>query len=113
MAERALGAVSAAEQRKSPRLRLQMPMFLRGVNMQGEEFLELAKTLDISSGGAFLACSRTLRTTDLITLTIPAPPPSANALVPAGNPPMQARVRRVTPAGDVNFLGVEFLKPLG
>lgn len=106
-------AVSAAERRKAPRLHLQMPMFLRGFNAQGEEFLELTKTLDISAGGAYLACSRLLNRNDMVSLTIPAPPPSSNGLVPAGNPPMQARIRRVQPAGDVNLLGVEFLKPIG
>ncbi len=105
--------VSAAERRGSTRLRLQMPMFLRGLNKQGEEFLELAKTLDISAGGAYLACSRMLQGNDLITLTIPAPPPSSSGLIPAGNPPMQARVRRVERAGEVNLLGVEFIKPIG
>jgi len=88
-------------------------MFLRGKNQRGEEFLELAKTLDISATGALVACSRHLLSEDLISLTIPAPPPSNNGLIPAGSPPMQARVRRVLHAGEVNLLGVEFLKPLG
>jgi len=88
-------------------------MFLRGMNQRGEEFLELAKTLDISSTGALLACTRPLLSNDLISLTIPAPPPSSNGLIPAGTPPMQARVRRILHAGDVNLLGVEFLKPIG
>ncbi len=88
-------------------------MFLRGMNLQGEEFLELAKTLDISANGALLVCSRVLASNDLISLTIPAPPPSTNGLIPAGNPPMQARVRRAMHAGELNLLGVEFLKPIG
>jgi hypothetical protein len=104
---------NGADRRRNPRLRLQMPMFLRGTNAQGEEFLELAKTLDISSCGAYLACSRLLRMNDLVSLTIPAPPPTHNGLVPAGTPPMQARIRRVERAGDVNLLGVEFAKPIG
>ena len=104
---------SATERRGSGRLRLQMPMFLRGANQQGEEYLELAKTLDISATGALLACSRALRSNDLVSLTIPAPPPSNSGLVPAGNPPMQARVRRVIHAGEMNLFGVEFLKPIG
>ena len=88
-------------------------MFLRGANPQGEEFLELAKTLDISASGALVACVRTLRPNDLVSLTIPAPPPSNSGLVPAGNAPMQARVRRILHAGEVNLFGVEFLKPIG
>ena len=104
---------SAADRRSNARLHLQMPMFLRGKNQQGEEFLELAKTLDISATGALVACSRPLLSNDLISLTIPAPPPSSSGLIPAGSPPLQARVRRVLHAGEMNLLGVEFLKPIG
>lgn len=101
------------ERRRAQRLQIQMPMFLRGTNPQGEDFLELAKTLDISAGGAYLACSRALHRNDIVSLTIPAPPPSNSGLVPGGTPPMQARVRRVQQAGEMNLLGVEFLRPIG
>ena len=87
-------------------------MFLRASNSRGEEFVELAKTLDISSSGAYLACSRILKMNDVISLTIPAPPPAHSGLVPTATPPIQARVRRVEPAGDVTLLGVEFTRPI-
>lgn len=87
-------------------------MFVRGVDAYGEEVLELAKTLDISAVGAFLASSRPLRLQELITLTIPVPSVSSAGLVPAGMPPIQARVRRQEKAGDVHLVGLEFLKPL-
>ncbi len=109
----ATNTVSVVDRRGSSRLRLQMPMFLRGVSPKGEEFLELAKTLDISATGALLACSRALTSNELISLTIPAPPPSNNGLIPASSPPMQARIRRMLHAGEANLVGVEFLKPIG
>jgi len=87
-------------------------MFVRGVDAYGEEFLDLAKTLDISAVGAFLASSRTLRANDVVSLTIPAPPPSSSGLVPAATPPIQARVRRLQSAGDTQLVGLEFLRPL-
>lgn len=104
--------LGAADRRRSPRLHLQVPMFIRASNSRGEEFVELAKTLDISSGGAYLACSRVLRMNELVSLTIPAPPPSHSGLVPTATPPIQARVRRVEPTGDMTLLGVEFTRPL-
>ena len=87
-------------------------MFIRGIDAYGESFLELTKTLDISSSGALLASPRSLRANEIISLTVPAPPPSSTGLIPAATPPIQARVRRLFPAGDVHLAGVEFLKPL-
>jgi len=87
-------------------------MFIRGIDVHGEEFLDLTKTLDISARGAYLASTRPLRVNDLLSLTIPAPSPSAAGLVPTTNAPISARVRRLQPAGDVHLVGVEFLRSL-
>jgi PilZ domain-containing protein len=100
------------ERRRFQRMRLQVPLFIRGRDAHGEQFLELAKTLDISGLGAFLTCPRALAVNEVITLTIPAPSITSSALVPAGMPPIQARVKRQQEAGDVHLVGVEFLKPL-
>jgi len=101
-----------AERRRAPRLHLQVPMFIRGTDTYGEDFLDLSKTLDISAGGAYLASSRSIRPNELLSLTIPAPTPSSAGLIPAAMAPIQARVRRLQAAGDVTLAGVEFLKPL-
>lgn len=101
------------ERRRFQRIRLQVPLFVRGKDAQGEQFLELAKTLDISGLGAFITCPRRLAVNDVVTLTIPAPSITSSALVPAGMPPIQAKVRRQQEAGDVYLVGVEFLKPIG
>lgn len=101
------------ENRRSQRLHLQVPLFVRGKDAYGEQFLDLAKTLDISSLGAFLTCPRPLTINDVVILTIPAPSITSSGLVPAGMPPIQARVKRQQEAGDVHLVGVEFLKPIG
>jgi hypothetical protein len=103
--------LTPAERRRSQRIHLQIPMFVRGVDAVGIEFLDLTKTLDISATGAFLASSRLLRDDQLLNLTIPAPP-SPSSMLPAETPPIQARVRRHRMAGDVYLLGVEFVKSL-
>lgn len=103
---------SLAERRKSPRLRLQVPLFVRGVDTFGEEFLDLTKTLDISATGARLASPRSLRANELVSLTIPAPSPSSAGLIPESDGPIQARVRRLQPAGDVHLIGVEFVRAI-
>lgn len=101
------------ERRRFQRIHLQIPMFVRGRDAHGEQFLELAKTLDISALGAFVTCPRPLSVNEIVTLTIPAPSITSSALVPAGMPPIQARVKRYQQAGDVYLVGVEFLKPIG
>ncbi|MGH9681890.1 MAG: hypothetical protein ACRD4Y_18240, partial [Candidatus Acidiferrales bacterium] len=60
-----------AERRRSQRIHLQIPMFVRGVDAAGTEFLDLTKTLDISATGAYLASTRSLRADQLLNLTIP------------------------------------------
>ncbi len=97
--------LTPAERRRSPRIHVQIPMFVRGVDASGAEFLDLTKTLDISATGAFLASPRSLRADQLLNLTIPAPPSPSST-------PIQARVRRHRTANGIHLLGVEFLKAL-
>jgi hypothetical protein len=100
------------ERRRFPRIHLQVPLFVRGKDAQGEQFLELAKALDISALGALVTCPKALGLGDFVTLTIPAPSITSSALIPNGMPPIQARVRRQQEAGDIYLVGVEFIKPL-
>ncbi len=104
--------MSPAERRRFPRMRLQMPVFVRGVDAAGTEFLELTKTLNISATGAFVASPRRLDAENIVHLTIPAPPPPSTGMVPLETPPIQARIRRQQAAGDVHLVGLEFLKAL-
>jgi hypothetical protein len=101
-----------SEARRSSRLKLQIPMFIRARDSQGEQFLELAKTLDISATGARIACPRPLNPGSLLTVTIPAPSLTSSALVPAGMPPIQCRVTRQQDAGDTFLIAVEFTNPI-
>jgi hypothetical protein len=101
------------ERRRFQRIHLQVPLLIRGKDAYGEQFLELAKTLDISANGAFLTSPRPLSIMEIVILTIPAPSITSSALVPAGMPPIQAKVKRSQEAGDVHLIGVEFTKPIG
>jgi hypothetical protein len=104
--------VTFAQQRQDPRIRIQIPVFLRGTDALGAEFIELTKTLNISSSGACIASSRLLQMEQVIQLTIPTPSPSTSGLVPHETPPISARVRRQESAGDLRLFGLEFLRPL-
>ena len=98
--------------RRSPRIRLQVPVFVRGTDAMGSEFIELTKTLNISALGACIASQHILRPTQIVHLTIPAPSPAAPSLVPSETPPISARVLRQDLVGDARLFGLEFLRPL-
>ena len=100
------------QRRGSPRIRLQVPVFLRGSDASGVEFIELTKTLNIGAAGACIASSHVLRPDQVVYLTIPAPSASSSSLVPNETPPIAAKVLRQESAGDMRLFGLEFLRPL-
>ncbi len=105
-------SVDPSQRRRSPRLRLQIPVFLRGVDASGSEFIELTKTLNICATGACVTSAHILRPEQVVHLTIPAPSSSSSSLIPSETPPITAKVLRQDVAGEVRLFGLEFLKPL-
>ena len=106
------GVVESRSIRRSPRIRLQVPVFVRGTDAFGSEFIELTKTLDISAFGACITCLHLLQANQMIHLTIPAPSPVSLGLVPSETPPILARVLRQNMVGDARLFGLEFSHPL-
>jgi len=98
--------------RRSPRIRLQVPVFLRGTDVSGAEFIELTKTLNISATGACITYFHILIPDMPVHLTIPAPTPTSSSLVPSETPPIVAKVLRQEAAGEMRLFGLEFLRPL-
>jgi hypothetical protein len=99
--------------RRSPRIRLQIPVFVRGTDAFGAEFIELTKTLNISAFGACIACQHVLRPNQSVQLTIPTPSPATPpGLVPSETPPIIARVLRQNTVGETRLFGLEFVHPL-
>lgn len=100
------------ERRRSSRIRLQVPVMVRGVDATGTEFIELTKTLSISANGACIASTHAVRPDHTIFLTFPAPSPASSSMVPSETPPITARLRSQSASGDLRLLGLEFLRPL-
>lgn len=105
------GPVSTTQQRHYPRIRIQIPIFVRGTDAFGVGFIELTKTLNISSTGACIASAHLLQLEQVIQITIPTPSPSSD-MVPHETPPISARVLRQESAGELKLFGLEFLRPL-
>lgn len=107
------GQREGTQRRTSPRIRLQVPVFVRGMDASGVEFIELTKTLNISATGACIASTHLLRADQIVHLTIPAPSPAPSSVVPSETPPIAAKVlRRQDLADDMRLFGLEFLRPL-
>jgi len=104
--------VDSPESRRSPRIRIQVPVFLRAADASGAEFIELTKTLDISATGACITSVHLMRPDQTVHLTIPAPSPASSSLIPSETPPIVAKVRRLGLLGELRLFGLEFLRPL-
>jgi hypothetical protein len=98
--------------RRSARIRLQVPVFVRGMDASGAEFIELTKTLNISATGACITSTHLIRPEQIVHLTIPAPSPASSSLVPSETPPIVAKVLRQDSAGEMRLFGLEFLRPI-
>jgi hypothetical protein len=103
---------SALERRKWDRLPIAIPVFARGIDNKGKEFLDFTTLLNISAGGAMLATRRPLSpATDLI-LEIPSAPMGIPAF---GRPSMRilrARIVDVKTGERCLLCGLEFTRPL-
>jgi PilZ domain len=104
--------VETSSRRRSPRISLQVPVFVRGTDASGAEFIELTKTLNISATGACITCTHILRPDHNVYLSIPAPLPASSSLVPSQTPPIVAKVLRQESMGEMRLFGLEFLRPL-
>src|SRR5712664_2373220 len=60
------------ERRHWARLSLAIPVFVRGINGQGREFLEFSTLLNESAGGVLLAMRKPLRLWSRVSLEIPS-----------------------------------------
>ena len=104
--------LASSSTRRSPRIRLQVPVFVRGIDASGAEFIELTKTLNISAAGACIASVHIIRPDQVVYLTIPAPSPASSSLIPSETPPIAAKVLRQDTVGEMRLFGLEFLRAI-
>jgi hypothetical protein len=100
----------ANERRKSARLPLAIPVFVRSRDGKGHEFLEFATTLNVSAGGMLVAIRRTLPAVSQLRLEIPSAPVAA--LTARTKQTLLAKTLRTTPATGYYLLGLKFSRPL-
>jgi len=99
------------ERRKSERLPISIPFFMRSAKAGGNEFLDFATALNLSAGGVLLASRRCLDPGTTVKLEIPVALVN-KAQLPRSTSLLQAEVLRCTPDRQYFLLGVQFDTPL-
>ena len=94
------------------RLALAIPVFVRGLNGRGREFMEFGTLLNESAGGALLAVRKPLRRWSRVSLEIPSAPILANVKLPRAVRMLRARVVRITYVDSWKLCGLQFARPL-
>jgi len=100
------------ERRKNERVPLAVPVFVRGKDSEGKEFLEFATALNVSAGGALLATHRLLPLFTTIALEVPSAPMPRARTLPRAVRHLKARLLRVGIADGYQLWGLKFRSPL-
>src|SRR6266581_7593019 len=101
----------AAERRRWVRLSLAIPVFVRGVDGQGREFVEFCTLLNESAGGALLAIRQALRLRSRVSLEMPVAPALRNVRFRRTKRMLRARVVRSETIDGWNLCGLQFCPP--
>ncbi|HXZ78977.1 MAG TPA: PilZ domain-containing protein [Terriglobales bacterium] len=96
------------ERRKYQRLPLSIPVFVRGTDENGKEFLEFATALNISAGGILLATRRSLPKSASLSLEIPVAPLPADSFSAQSIRSLKARLVRITHGERYHLMGLKF-----
>jgi hypothetical protein len=99
------------ERRVWERLPLAIPVFMRGIDKSGKEFLDVTVALNVSRGGALVVSRHPLGRSSKLSLQIPRSPVTKSPLPePAG--PFKARVVRTHNREIYNLYALRFSRPL-
>jgi len=96
------------ERRRNERVPLAVPVFVRGKDPEGKEFLEFATALNVSAGGALLATRRVLPRLTSIALEVPSAPLPRTRVLPRAVRRLRARLLRVTVVDGYQLWGLKF-----
>ena len=66
----------ALDRRSHYRLPIRVPIFIKGIDIHGQEFFELTHTVNVSASGACFVSKRELQIDADLMVSIPAPLPS-------------------------------------
>jgi hypothetical protein len=102
----------SAERRKWQRLPIAVPVFVRGVDAQGKQFIEFASALNISAGGMLVAARRFLPSLTGLLLEIPSAPVPASQLMAGTTRLFKVKALRDMVANHCHYVAFKFTRPL-
>jgi PilZ domain-containing protein len=105
-------ANARTDKRRWQRVAIPVPVFVRGIDELGKDFLEFSTALNISRGGALLATRRYLPPASIISLQIPPPPFPSQSLPRPVVGSLEAKVVQVRQASRYYLSGLSFTTPL-
>lgn len=72
--------MSFTERREYYRLPIRVPIFVKGIDQEGNDFFELTHTINVSASGASFIMKRELQVSSDLLVSIPAPMPADSGL---------------------------------
>ncbi len=100
------------ERRQWERLPLAVPVFVRGRDERGKDFLEFATAMNIGAGGALVAMGHVLPANSAVSLEIPSGPTPGGEGFPNAVRRLRARLCRVERSNQHQMLAFKFSRPL-
>lgn len=94
------------------RLPLAVPLFLRGVDKNGKEFMDFTLAANVSAGGALVATRRALPASSKLSIEIPTAPLPELIRALQSVRTLKGRVVRTFNKGAYNLCALRFTRPL-
>jgi hypothetical protein len=101
-----------SERRKWQRLPIAIPVFVRGVDGAGKEFIEFVSALNISAGGMLIAARRHVPCLTGLSLEIPSAPLPASEVQSHSVRSFKARAVRNQVLDNCHYVAFKFTRPL-
>ncbi len=83
------------EKRSHYRMKINMPVFIKGTDTSGNAFYDLTHTYNVSAHGAILACRHPVKLDDQLMVSIPAPLDLSSDKGKETDSQVKARVTRI------------------
>lgn len=106
------GRKAPSELRRAERIPLAIPVFVRGVDQRGNDFLEFTTALNVSNGGVLLATRQKLPRFTRVSLEVPSAPLPHLTSSPHFVRTREARLVRLAASNGCNLWGLKFTRPL-
>jgi hypothetical protein len=100
------------ERRRWERLPLAIPVFAKGIDEKGKDFLDFTTVLEVSGGGAVMATRRNLSRSGRLTLEIPSAPLNDRVAGKSAVRTLRAKIVRVTSSDRCQLCALEFIRPI-